>query len=178
MLKEITRAEAVERMAEEKPVFALFEIDGTMTINDLLTTDGFVIEVPNEETLKAIKESIEHPEQGEKYHSVDELIEHLEPRKASSEPRNEAIDVSSEVKRQLSEVKRKLSEEKKAEKTGGRKSKYDRGKVAALTKAGWSVKQIADELGCTDNTVRYIQKKNKEAEIKAESEGTEVNYDN
>lgn len=149
MLKEITRAEAGERMAEEKPVFALFEIDGDMTINDLITADGFVIEVEEEE-----------------------------PRNNLAEPRNEAIDVSSEVKRQLSEVKRKLSEEKKAEKTGGRKSKYDRGKVAALTKAGWTVEQIADELGCADGTVKYIQKKNREAEIKAESEGTEVNYDN
>lgn len=122
MLKEITRAEAVEMMAAEKPVFALFEIDGTMTINDLITADGFVIEVEEE------------PHKSEK------------PKKASKEP--------------------------------GKNQHYDRGKVAALTKAGWSVKQIADELGCTDNTVRYIQKKNKEAEIKAESEGAEVNYDN
>lgn len=130
MLKEITRAEAVERMAAEKPVFALFEIDGTMTINDLITADGFVIEAEDEE-----------------------------PRKASSEPR-------------------KSEKPKKANKEPVKNQHYDRGKVAALTKAGWSVKQIADELGCTDNTVRYIQKKNKEAEIKAESEGTEVNYDN
>ena len=89
MLKEITRAEAVELMAKEKPVFMLHEIDGTMTINDLLTTDRFVIEVPNEETLKAIKESFEHPEQCEKYHSVDELFEHLELRNNLAEPRNE-----------------------------------------------------------------------------------------
>lgn len=130
MLKEITRAEAVERMAAEKPVFALFEIDGTMTINDLITADGFVIE-------------------------VDE------------EPRNN-----------LAEPRKKSEKPKKASKEPGKNQHYDRGKVAALTKAGWSVKQIADELGCTDNTVRYIQKKNKEAEIKAESEGTEVNYDN
>lgn len=176
MLKEITRAEAVELMAKEKPVFMLHEIDGTMTINDLLTTDGFVIEVPNEETLKAIKESIEHPEQGEKYHSVDELIEHLEPRNNLAEPRNEVGEADSEAKRKSSEKKK--AEKKKAEKTGGRKSKYDRGKVAALTKAGWTVEQIADELGCADGTVKYIQKKNREAEIKAESEGTEVNYDN
>ena len=46
MLKEITRAEAVEKLAKEKPVFALFEIDGDMTINDLLTADSFVIDVP------------------------------------------------------------------------------------------------------------------------------------
>ena len=141
MLKEITRAEAVEKLAKEKPVFALFEIDGDMTINDLLTADGFVIEV-------------------------------------EEEPRNEVSEADSEVKRTSSETKRKSSEKKKAEKTSGKNQHYDRGKVAALTKAGWSVKQIADELGCTDNTVRYIQKKNKEAEIKAESEGTEVNYDN
>lgn len=130
MLKEITRAEAVERMAAEKPVFALFEIDGTMTINDLITADGFVIE-------------------------VDE------------EPRNN-----------LAEPRKKSEKPKKASKEPGKNQHYDRGKVAALTKAGWSVKQIADGLGCTDNTVRYIQKKNKEAEIKADSEGTEVNYDN
>lgn len=130
MLKEITRAEAVERMAAEKPVFALFEIDGDMTINDLITADGFVIEV-------------------------------------EEEPRNN-----------LAEPRKKSEKPKKASKEPGKNQHYDRGKVAALTKAGWSVKQIADELGCTDNTVRYIQKKNKEAEIKAESEGTEVNYDN
>lgn len=149
MLKEITRVQAIEAMTKEKPVFMLYELELGHTLEDILGAQGFMIEVEDEE-----------------------------PRKASSEPRNEAIDVSSEVKRQLSEVKRKLSEEKKAEKTGGRKSKYDRGKVAALTKAGWTVEQIADELGCADGTVKYIQKKNKEAEIKAESEGTEVNYDN
>lgn len=77
MLKEITRADAVERMAEEKPVFALFEIDGTMTINDLITADGFVIE-------------------------VDE-----EPRKASPEPRNEVSEADSEVERTSSEETKK-----------------------------------------------------------------------
>lgn len=163
MLKEITRAEAVERMAEEKPVFALFEIDGTMTINDLLTTDGFVIEVPNEETLKAIKESIEHPEQGEKYHSVDELIEHLEPRKASSEPRNEVSEADSEVKRTSSETKRDLSETKResSEETKKGRPKIDREKVIKLHAEGLPYKLIARELGCSEWSVCQIVKQEK-----------------
>ena len=62
MLKEITRAEAVEMMAKEKPVFALFEIDGDMTINDLLTADSFVIDVPaveNKQFNDQIKDTVE-----------------------------------------------------------------------------------------------------------------------
>ena len=144
MLKEITRAEAVERMAAEKPVFMLHEIDGTMTINDLLTTDGFVIEVPNEETLKAIKESFEHPEQCEKYHSVDELIEHLEPRNNLAEPRNEVGEADSEAKRSSSEETKK-----------GR-PKIDREKVLKLHEDGLPYKMIAKEVGCSEWSVCQI----------------------
>lgn len=39
---------------------------------------------------------------------------------------------------------------------GGARKKIDRGKLFALKKAGWSTKDIARELGCTEGTVYDI----------------------
>lgn len=47
--------------------------------------------------------------------------------------------------------------EQKPKKTGGRRKKFDMGKLGALTDGGWSVKDIADELGCSEQTVRKIR---------------------
>ena len=38
------------------------------------------------------------------------------------------------------------------------------GKLGALTDGGWSVKDIADELGCSEQTVRNKQKERAEQE--------------
>lgn len=134
MLKEITRAQAIEAMTKEKPVFMLHEIDGTMTINDLITADGFMIEVEDEE-----------------------------PRKASSEPRNEVSEADSEVKRTSSETKRDLSETKResSEETKKGRPKIDREKVIKLHAEGLPYKLIARELGCSEWSVCQIVKQEK-----------------
>jgi AraC-like DNA-binding protein len=39
-----------------------------------------------------------------------------------------------------------------------KKGKYDTGKICALRRASWSVAKIADEIGCSEPTVRKILK--------------------
>ena len=48
-----------------------------------------------------------------------------------------------------------LSKEPAAQKKG----KYDVGKICALRRASWSVAKIADEIGCSEQTVRNILKR-------------------
>ena len=40
-----------------------------------------------------------------------------------------------------------------------KKGKYDTGKICALRRASWSVAKIADEIGCSEQTVRNILKR-------------------
>lgn len=40
-----------------------------------------------------------------------------------------------------------------------KKGKYDVGKICALRRASWSVAKIADEIGCSEQTVRNILKR-------------------
>lgn len=43
-----------------------------------------------------------------------------------------------------------------------KRKELDRGKIMALTRAGWDARKIADEMGCTQQTVyqvRYLAKK-------------------
>ena len=54
-----------------------------------------------------------------------------------------------------------VTEKKKS--NGGAK-KYDEGKIRALLKAGWSLKAIADEMKCAENTVRYYADKMRKEE--------------
>ena len=42
---------------------------------------------------------------------------------------------------------------------GGAKRKFDSGKLMALRSAGWSIKAIADEMRCTEQTIRNHMKK-------------------
>lgn len=48
-----------------------------------------------------------------------------------------------------------LSKEPAAQKKG----KYDVGKICALRRASWSIAKIADEIGCSEQTVRNILKR-------------------
>ena len=54
-----------------------------------------------------------------------------------------------------------LLREKEAMKklSGGAKPIFDKGKLQALRRAGWSVKAIADEMKCSEQTVRNHMKK-------------------
>lgn len=45
-----------------------------------------------------------------------------------------------------------------AKKTAPARQKVDRGKVIALAKAGWNIAKIADEMACSEQTVRNIFK--------------------
>ena len=45
------------------------------------------------------------------------------------------------------------------EKPTQKKGKYDVGKICALRRASWSVAKIADEIGCSEQTVRNILKR-------------------
>lgn len=44
------------------------------------------------------------------------------------------------------------------EKPSTKKGKYDTGKICALRRANWSISKIAEEMGCSDPTVRKILK--------------------
>ena len=78
----------------------------------------------------------------------------------------ERVDESKEpektVKAEAKPVKKKAV---KAEPTSD-KNKIDKGKIAALHKAGWTQGQIADELGVTTQTISYHLKK-----LEADKEG-------
>ena len=45
------------------------------------------------------------------------------------------------------------------EPTTQKKGKYDVGKICALRRASWTVAKIADEIGCSEQTVRNILKR-------------------
>lgn len=45
------------------------------------------------------------------------------------------------------------------DKPAQKKGKYDVGKICALRRASWSVAKIADEIGCSEQTVRNILKR-------------------
>lgn len=50
-------------------------------------------------------------------------------------------------------------EEEPKEPATQKKGKYDTGKICALRRASWSVAKIADEIGCSEQTVRNILKR-------------------
>lgn len=47
---------------------------------------------------------------------------------------------------------------KEEDKPTQKKGKYDTGKICALRRANWSIAKIADEIGCSEPTVRKILK--------------------
>lgn len=49
-------------------------------------------------------------------------------------------------------------EEPEEDKPVQKKGKYDVGKICALRRANWSIVKIADEIGCSEPTVRKILK--------------------
>ena len=50
-------------------------------------------------------------------------------------------------------------EEPEEDKPTQKKGKYDVGKICALRRASWTVAKIADEIGCSEQTVRNILKR-------------------
>lgn len=75
-------------------------------------------------------------------------LEEEEPEKETEEEKEEPEE-EEEQPEPLGEVVKKRKE-------------LDRGKIMALTRAGWDARKIADEMGCTQQTVyqvRYLAKK-------------------
>lgn len=79
MLKEISRSEAIERMTGDRPVYMIFELSGKITIDDLLSADGFAIDEPEPDLIDPTEAL-----------NVAMAQDH-EPRKASPEPRKEEL---------------------------------------------------------------------------------------
>ena len=48
---------------------------------------------------------------------------------------------------------------KEEDKPTQKKGKYDVGKICALRRANWSISKIVDEIGCSEQTVRNILKR-------------------
>lgn len=67
-------------------------------------------------------------------------------------------------------TKAEETKEEKPKKERAPRQKVDRGKVIALAKAGWTISKIAEEMKCSDQTVRLIMKAAREEKEKAEME--------
>ena len=65
--------------------------------------------------------------------------------------------------------KQEKPEQKAQKQTTRKKSSFDVGKLAALWKAGWSVRKIADEMGVSEPTVRkYLRQIGAKEKVKEE----------
>lgn len=60
-------------------------------------------------------------------------------------------------------IEKELAEQAKIAQppSGGVRPKFDKGKLLALRRAGWTVKAIAEEMKCSEQTVRNHMKKEK-----------------
>lgn len=77
---------------------------------------------------------------------------------------SEQLDEEEEEPEEEQEEDEEEEEEKPEPLSKARKERreIDRGKIMALTRAGWDARKIADEMGCTQQTVyqvRYLAKK-------------------
>ena len=83
------------------------------------------------------------------------LEENEEPAPAPVPAKVEEIKPAGEFSHEDQWAEEQLSKEPAAQKKG----KYDTGKICALRRASWSVAKIADEIGCSEQTVRNILKR-------------------
>ena len=86
---------------------------------------------------------------------TSEAIRYLASMMEDLDPKNEVLKLSIlamlDKTTAAAEQKKEPAPEKKTKK---RKSSFDLGKAKACLYAGWSIAKIADEMGCTDQTVR------------------------
>lgn len=92
--------------------------------------------------------------------------------KVSKSVSEEGLKVSSEEPREDAEIIEVIdsfmkNSEPKKRKRGGQRKPIDDGKIGALRKAGWSLVKIADEMGCSPQTVA-----NRLAKMEAENENS------
>lgn len=62
---------------------------------------------------------------------------------------------------------------KAAGKKGGKKKILDRGKIAALNEAGWSARDIASDMHCTESAIYKVLEEQRRAEADAQEGGAE-----
>lgn len=76
----------------------------------------------------------------------------------AEKPGEPKLTMIEEVEADKSETEPEKRTEKKPGKSTGR-ARLDIGKITALYNAGWAIAKIADEMGCSDQTVRnYLNK--------------------
>ena len=86
---------------------------------------------------------------------TSEAIKCLATMMTDLEPKNEALKLS--ILALLDKTAAAVEEKKEPapeKKTRKRKNAFDLGKAKACLYAGWSIAKIADELGCSGQTVR------------------------
>lgn len=135
MLKEIGIDEALRLMVHEDRddviLIRRYEAACTLSVADLMgaLTHGGTLYVDDGEPDEAA-EPEPYP---------DEMID--EPEEPEELPKGEVMDA-------VDSLDRMVNGEKKA-----KRSKLDEGKMLALYRAGWSAAKIADEMGCSDQTI-------------------------
>lgn len=137
---------------------------GAIDINDSLACVSDVFEDIFNADLEEVSEKVSKvsrsvSEEGLKVSSEDD-----EP---SEDELDEAVEIIDDFMENF-EVKPVELEDKPKRKRGGQKKPIDDGKIEALRRAGWSLAKIADEMGCSPQTVA-----NRLAKMEAENENSE-----
>lgn len=98
---------------------------------------------------KSLQEAIEmiQSEYNEKYEEMKRLADSL------GEELEEAEKKLEEAEKKLKAQKEKETKKKPLKGTGPQRKELDMGKVRALREAGWSLKNIGDEMGCSPQTI-------------------------
>lgn len=91
------------------------------------------------------------------------LVDEDPEERQAEQPEVNIVDIVDCSAEEVPEVVTAEEVPEKKKSNGGAK-KYDEGKIRALLKAGWSLKAIADEMKCAENTVRYYADKMRKEE--------------
>lgn len=175
MLKEITRSQVLDLMAEGVPVFMLYRVDIGHTIEDVLGADGYLIDVSEEA-------DEEDPEEEPRKEEPKKKWGGSQKRELPAETTEKIIQMFKEGKsyNQISLytgigigivkriVKEHDPEAAKAHAAGrGRRpgceynvpakdERIDSGKIGALAKAGWAPEKIAYDMGIGLSAVNEV----------------------
>lgn len=135
VLNEIIEGNAVYMMTRLREDTCLEEIIEAEAFVKLDENDERVPEKPAEEDVSASEEKNEGPEP------------------AAEEPEPEAESELEEIANTLPPDEPEKYPAKKKKKAAGKNKPVDHGKIVACYRAGRSIKWIADEIGCSDQTV-------------------------
>ena len=132
IMKRLTPEQALKAFIEEKDVYIMQKILPTATIQELIDGDGFVIfeETPSQpETAQPANETTAGRETP---------VETEEPAESPETGRNEAT-----AEPEAEPVAKK-----------GKGIRADHETIMEMWRQGWTVKQIREAVGCSDQTVR------------------------